>query len=65
VVVGELRYIEIWDKERRAAHECSRDEYLELSEKFAREKGLKNAGNSSHAGTIGGDNTVSLSEGQE
>jgi MraZ protein len=65
VVIGQHRYIEIWDKERRAKHECSQDKYLELSEKFAREKELKNAGNSSHAGIIGGDNTVSRSEGQE
>ncbi|MDR0290099.1 MAG: division/cell wall cluster transcriptional repressor MraZ [Treponema sp.] len=63
-VVGQLRYIEIWDKERRAAHECSQDAYLEFSEKFAREKELKNAGNSPHAGIAGGDNAVSRSAGQ-
>jgi MraZ protein len=65
MVVGQLWYIEIWDKERYEACECSQEEYYERSEVFAKEKEFKNAGNRSHAGIIGGDNTVSLSEGQE
>jgi MraZ protein len=64
MVVGQLRYIEIWNKERHAAYECSQDKYNEISEAFAREKGNKNAGDNSYIGITGGDNTVSRSEGQ-
>jgi MraZ protein len=64
MVIGQINYIEIWDKERYAAYECSQEKYDEISETFAREKESKNAGNNPHSGTAGRDHTVSGAEGQ-
>jgi MraZ protein len=64
VVMGQIDYLEIWEKERYAPYECTKEEYNEVSEAFAREKGQKNAGNSSHSGITGRDNSVSRSEGR-
>jgi MraZ protein len=61
IVLGQFDYIEVWDKERYRAHECSQEKYLEVSEAFARVKG---DGNSSRAGAAGGDIAVSRAEGQ-
>jgi MraZ protein len=65
MVVGQHSYIEIWDKERYKAYECSQEKYEERSEAFAREKKeLKDDGNSSHSGFAGGSDTISGSKGQ-
>jgi len=65
IVVGQHSYIEIWDKERYKTYECSQEKYEERSEAFAKEKkGLRNGGNSAHAGIAGGSGAISRSEGQ-
>jgi MraZ protein len=66
MVVGQHNYIEIWDKERYKAYECSQAKYEERSETFAKEKKeLSNNGNSTHAGIVGGSGAISRSEERE
>ena len=64
-VLGQHDYIEIWDKERYKAYECSQEEFRKKSEAFARmKKEGKNAGNSAHSGVTGRSDTLPRSEGQ-
>jgi MraZ protein len=56
VVLGQYDYAEIWDKERCKAHDCSEEEYQEISEKFVKmkkEKESSDAGNIAHPGSSG------------
>jgi MraZ protein len=71
IIFGQIDYIEIWAVDRYNAYlSASEDAFKagleELGAKIELQKReLGNAGNSSHAGIIGGDNTVSCSGGQE
>ena len=65
IVLGLYDYIEIWDKERYKAYECSQEEFRKKSEEFARmKKEGKNAGNNARSGVTGGSDTLPRSEGQ-
>ena len=66
-VLGLIKYVEIWDAARKAEYECTEEQYKDISERFAiskKKKGLSSGGNSAHAGTVGGNHTVSCAEGQ-
>ena len=66
VVKGQDNYIEIWDKERAEANECSEEEFLEISEEFACiDEDEEDDGIDAYSGAAGGDNTLSRAEGRE
>jgi MraZ protein len=69
LVLGQFDFIEIWDEDHYKAHWDTRTSEIktsseELGDKLMKKRNLGNAGNSTHASIIGGDNTVSGPEGQ-
>jgi MraZ protein len=69
IVLGQYDYVEIWAEDRYRAHlEASVDDFKagleELGDKIMMMNGAGNDGNSAYAGTAGGSDTVSRSEGQ-
>jgi MraZ protein len=71
IIFGQVEYVEIWAGDRYKAYlNASKDAFKagleELGAKIeVKKRNLSNAGNSSYAGAIGGDNVISRSEGQE
>jgi MraZ protein len=71
IIFGQIEYVEIWARDRykeylNASKETFKAGLEELGAKIElKKRDLDNAGYSSHAGTVGGNNTVSRSEGQE
>jgi MraZ protein len=70
IIFGQVQYIEIWAGDRYKAYlNANQDAFKvgleELGAKIdIKKRDVGNAGNSSHTGIIGGDNTISRSEGQ-
>ena len=65
VVNGQDSYIEIWDRERDKANECSEEEFRQISEEFALiEEDEFSDGNNAHSGTGGGNAALSGAEGR-
>jgi hypothetical protein len=70
LVLGQFDFIEIWDEERYKSHWNTRNNEFkasseELGVRIMKKRDGTYAGNSPHAGIVGGDHTIPGSEGKE
>jgi MraZ protein len=70
LVLGQFDFIEIWDEERYKSHWNTRNNEFkasseELGVKIMKKRNGAHAGNSPYAGVVGGDHTISGTEGKE